>query len=208
MDFKDHWRIIQDKRFNTYHKIEAGLKIVNGAKPTAKYVESGIDDPSSVNWQSTADVAAHYLLPCYKKVLPVPAPASTRVLWPALAIALICSSLRSCFSILPMTARALSIRSAGSSGCGVSFAGLLCDCCARCCVVRCDCWNARDGCCTCCVCCVRCFDCFDCVDCGVRAGRVVDFAEDRVCCVGWVALSAPNTFFSILNNPMSILSTR
>lgn len=67
-EFKGRWRVIQDKRFNTYHKIEAGLKIVNGAKPAVKYAEGGIDDPGSVNWQSTADVAAQYLLPCYKKV--------------------------------------------------------------------------------------------------------------------------------------------
>ena len=64
-EFKGRWRVIRDKRFNTYHKIEAGLKIVNGAKPTAKYVENGYD--SGFNWASTGNMVAQYLFPGYRK---------------------------------------------------------------------------------------------------------------------------------------------
>ncbi len=107
-------------------------------------------------------------------VLPVPAPANTRVLWPAPAIALICSSLNSCFSILPMMARAWSICSFGSSGCGTSFAGR-CDC--RCRTMG-DCAERDDG-----VCRSALRGCAAAYRCGVRAfdGSVVrvDFGDCR-----------------------------
>ena len=57
------------KEFVRYDWVENVGKAVMHTKPAVKYVENGINNPNSVNWQSTGDMAAQYLLPGYDKVV-------------------------------------------------------------------------------------------------------------------------------------------
>lgn len=61
------WTTVLKYKKCNYDWIESGLKLASYTKPAVKYMENW-DGLENIDWKSTGDVAAQYLLPGYKKV--------------------------------------------------------------------------------------------------------------------------------------------